>query len=179
VPHPDKPFVESLKLQTPLVQKRADEKIYRIVGGMAKFGFSSDRYDRIRDFTKAVAIVPTSATTGEGIPELLALLCGLVQQYLVKRLAVDRWAREGVILETKEEPGLGSTIDMILYDGVISKGDRIVVGSFDGPQASKIRALLLPKPMNDTMDPEDKFQSVNSVVAAAGVKVVAPSLDRA
>jgi len=74
---------------------------------------------------------------------------------------------------------LGSTIDMILYDGVISKGDRIVVGSFDGPQASKIRALLLPKPMNDTMDPEDKFQSVNSVVAAAGVKVVAPSLDRA
>lgn len=179
VPHPDKPFVESLKLQTPLVQNRVDDKLYRIVGDMSKFGFSSDRYDRIRDFTKAVAIIPTSATTGEGIPELLALLCGLVQQYLVKRLAVTDGPGSGVILETKEEPGLGSTIDMILYDGVINKGDRIVIGSFDGPQVSKIRALLLPKPMNDTMDPEDKFQYVNSVAAAAGVKVVAPSLDKA
>ncbi len=179
VPHPDKPFVESLKLQTPLVQNRVDDKLYRIVGGMSKFGFSSDRYDRIRDFTKAVAIIPTSATTGEGIPELLALLCGLVQQYLVKRLAVTDGPGSGVILETKEEHGLGSTIDMILYDGVINKGDRIVFGSFDGPQVSKIRALLLPKPMNDTMDPEDKFQYVNSAAAAAGVKVVAPSLDKA
>ena len=179
VPHPDKSFLDALKLQTPLVQNRVDEKIYRIVGGMARFGFSSDRYDRIRDFTKAVAIIPTSATTGEGIPELLALLCGLVQQYLVKRLGVTDGPGRGVILETKEEPGLGSTIDMILYDGVINKGDRIVVGSFDGPQVAKIRALLLPKPMNDTMDPEDKFQSVESVAAAAGVKIVAPSLDNA
>jgi len=179
VPHPDKPFLEAMKMQTPLVQNRVDEKIYRIVGGMVRFGFSSDRYDRIRDFTKAVAIIPTSATTGEGIPELLALLCGLVQQYLVKRLGVTDGPGKGVILETKEEPGLGSTIDVILYDGVINKGDRIVVGSFDGPQASKIRALLLPRPMNDTMDPEDKFQSVDSVAAAAGVKIVATSLDKA
>ncbi len=179
VPHPNKSFLEAMKLQTPLVQNRVDEKLYRIVGNMARFGFSSDRYDRIHDFTKAVAIIPTSATTGEGIPELLALLCGLVQQYLVKRLSVTDGPGKGVILETKEEPGLGNTIDMILYDGVIRKGDRIVVGSFDGPQVAKIRALLLPKPMNDTMDPEEKFQSVESVVAAAGVKIVATSLDNA
>lgn len=179
VPHPDKTFMEAMKLQTPLVQNRVDEKLYRIVGNMARFGFSSDRYDRIHDFTKAVAIIPTSATTGEGIPELLALLCGLVQQYLVKRLSVTDGAGKGVILETKEEPGLGNTIDMILYDGIIRKGDRIVVGGFEGPKVAKIRALLLPKPMNDTMDPEDKFQSVESVVAAAGVKIVATSLDNA
>lgn len=179
VPHPNKSFLEAMKLQTPLVQNRVDEKLYRIVGNMARFGFSSDRYDRIHDFTKAVAIIPTSATTGEGIPELLALLCGLVQQYLVKRLSVTDGPGKGVILETKEEPGLGNTIDMILYDGIIRKGDRIVVGSFDGPQVAKIRALLLPKPMNDTMDPEEKFQSVESVVAAAGVKIVATSLDNA
>ena len=177
--YPDKTIAESLKLQIPAVQARFDDKLYRIVGGLSRFGFSSDRYDRISDFTKSAAIVPTSAVSGEGIPELLALICGLVQQYIVKRLGVTGGPGKGVILETKEEPGLGSTIDVILYDGVLKKGDQVVVGSFDGPQVSRIRALLLPKPMEDTMDPEDKFQNVNTVVAAAGVKIVATGLERA
>lgn len=177
--YPDKTIAESLKLQIPAVQTRFDDKLYRIVGGLSRFGFSSDRYDRISDFTKSAAIVPTSAVSGEGIPELLALICGLVQQYIVKRLGVTGGPGKGVILETKEEPGLGSTIDVILYDGVLKKGDQVVVGSFDGPQVSRIRALLLPKPMEDTMDPEDKFQNVNTVVAAAGVKIVATGLERA
>jgi translation initiation factor 5B len=144
-----------------LVQNRVDEKIYRIVGDMAKFGFSSDRYDRIRDFTKAVAIIPTSATTGEGIPELLACYAGSCSS-TSSSVSASPTVRAGASYSRRRRsPGLGSTIDMILYDGVLNKGDRIVVGSFDGPQVAKIRALLLPKPMNDTMDPRDKFQSWN------------------
>ncbi|MDD1776355.1 MAG: translation initiation factor IF-2 [Candidatus Methanomethylicus sp.] len=177
--HPDKTIADSYKLQSPTVQERFDQRLYTIVRDLSKFGFSSDRYDRIRDFTKSAAIVPTSAVTGEGIPELLALICGLVQQYIVKRLGVTDGPGKGVVLETKEEPGLGNTIDVILYDGIFCKGDQIVVGSFDGPQVTKIRALLLPKPMEDTMDPEDKFQYVDTVVAAAGVKIVATGLEKA
>ncbi len=179
VPHPEKPVVESYRMQSPQVQERADQMIYRIVGDLGRYGFSSDRYDRIRDFTKAVAIVPTSAVTGEGIPELLALLCGLVQQYLTKRLAVTEGPGKGVVLETKEEPGLGNTIDVILYDGILNKGDRVVVGGFGNPIVTKVRALLLPKPLNEIRDPEDKFQSVETAVAAAGVKIVATGLEGA
>ncbi len=177
--HPNKPFLESYKLQEPYVRERVDEMIYRIVGGLARFGFSSDRFDRIRDFTRSVAIVPTSAVTGEGIPELLALLCGLVQQYLTRRLSVTDGPGKGVVLETKEEAGLGTTIDVILYEGILQKGDRIVVGGFEGPIVTKVRALLLPKPLNEIRDPEDKFLSAEKVVAAAGVKVVATGLEGA
>jgi translation initiation factor 5B len=177
--HPNKPFLESYKLQEPYVRERVDEMIYRIVGGLARFGFSSDRFDRIRDFTRSVAIVPTSAVTGEGIPELLALLCGLVQQYLTRRLSVTDGPGRGVVLETKEEAGLGTTIDVILYEGILQKGDRIVVGGFEGPIVTKVRALLLPKPLNEIRDPEDKFLSAERVVAAAGVKVVATDLEGA
>jgi len=177
--HPNKPFLESYKLQEPYVRERVDEMIYRIVGGLARFGFSSDRFDRIRDFTRSVAIVPTSAVTGEGIPELLALLCGLVQQYLTRRLSVTDGPGKGVVLETKEEAGLGTTIDVILYEGILQKGDRIVVGGFEGPLVTKVRALLLPKPLNEIRDPEDKFLSAERVVAAAGVKVVATGLEGA
>lgn len=176
---PQKPFLESFKSQSPLAQKRFEEKIYTIVGELSRYGFSSDRFDRINDYTKSVAIVPTSATTGEGIPELLALICGLVQQYMMKRLAVTDGPGRGVILESKEEPGLGTTIDVILYDGIINKGDRIVVGGMDGPLVTKIRAILLPKPLQEIRDPEDKYLTVDTVVAAAGLKILASGLEGA
>ncbi|MDD1764793.1 MAG: translation initiation factor IF-2 [Candidatus Methanomethyliaceae archaeon] len=177
--YPNKSFLELYKLQPLAVQSRVDDRIYRIVGELSRFGFSSDRFDRIHDFTKSVAIVPTSATTGDGIPELLALICGLVQQYLLNRLLMTEGPGRGVILETKEEPGLGTTIDVILFDGILNKGDRIVIGGFEGPITTKIRALLLPKPLNEMRDPEDKFQSKDNVVAAAGVKIVASGLEGA
>src|SRR5512137_2163883 len=177
--HPDIPFLESFESQSPLAQNKFEEKIYTIVGELSRYGFSSDRFDRINDFTKSVAIVPTSATTGEGIPELLALICGLVQQYMMKRLAVTDGPGKGVILESKEEPGLGTTIDVILYDGVINKSDRIVVGGVDGPLITKIRAILLPKPLQEIRDPEDKYLTVDNVVAAAGLKVLASGLEGA
>ncbi len=177
--YPNKSFLETYKLQEPYVKTRVDEMLYKIVGGLARFGFSSDRFDRIRDFTRSVAIVPTSAVTGEGIPELLALLCGLIQQYMMRRLSTTDGPGKGVVLETKEDPGLGTTIDVILYEGILQRGDRIVVGGFEGPIITHVRTLLLPKPLNEIRDPEDKFLPVEKVVAAAGVKVVATGLEGA
>ncbi len=177
--HPEKPFLESFRSQSPLAQRKFEERLYKIVGDLSRFGFSSDRYDHINDFTKSVAIVPTSATTGEGIPELLALICGLVQQYMLKRLAVTDGPGKGVILESKEELGLGTTIDVILYDGIINRSDRIVVGGMDGPIITKIRAILLPKPLQEIRDPEDKYLTADTVVAAAGLKILAAGLEGA
>ncbi|MEM0101012.1 MAG: translation initiation factor IF-2 [Candidatus Methanomethylicaceae archaeon] len=178
-PYPNKSFIESYKLQESYVRNRLDEMINKIIGELARFGFSSDRYDRIKDFTRTVAIVPTSALTGEGIPELLALICGLTQQYLTDRLLTTEGPGEGVVLETKEDPGLGKTIDVIIFNGIVKKGDTIVVGGLKGPIVTKIRAILLPKPLNEIRDPEDKFIATEKVVAAAGVKIVAPGLEDA
>ncbi len=178
-PNPNKPFIESYKMQESYVRSRLDELIYKIIGELSRFGFSSDRYDRVKDFTRTIAIVPTSAITGEGIPELLAILCGLAQQYLKSRLTITEGPGKGVILEKKEEAGLGTTIDVILYDGIIKKGDTIIVGGIEGPIITKVRALLLPKPLDEMRDPEDKFLLVDKVVAAAGVKIVATNLEKA
>jgi len=177
--HPEKPFLESFKSQSPAAQRKFEDRLYKIVGDLSRFGFSSDRFDHINDFTKSVAIVPTSATTGEGLPELLALICGLVQQYMMKRLAVTDGPGKGVVLESKEEQGLGTTIDVILYDGIINKSDRVVVGGLDGPLVTKIRAILLPKPLQEIRDPEDKYLTVDNVVAAAGLKILASGLEGA
>jgi translation initiation factor 5B len=176
-PIPDACFMESYKNQPKPILKNLDARIYEMIGNLSNIGFQAERFDRIKDFTKNIAIVPTSAKTGEGIPELLMVLAGLTQQYLGNRLEIDETIGKGVVLEVKEEPGLGITADTIIYDGVIRKGDRIVVGTLSDPIDTKIKVLLKPKPLDEIRDPREKFDSVQEAWAASGVKIVAPNFE--
>jgi len=173
------PFLTSYHGQDPYVRQDLDERLYAIIGSFSRLGFRADRFDRITDFTKTVAVIPVSAKTGEGVPELLAVLVGLTQQYLQIRLEVTEGPAKGTVLEVKEETGLGVTINAIIYDGVLQKGDTLVIGGKEKTIVTKARALLLPKPLDEIRDPRDKFSSVDGIYAAAGVKIAAPDLEDA
>ncbi|MCS7120836.1 MAG: translation initiation factor IF-2 [Candidatus Bathyarchaeota archaeon] len=172
-------FIESYRAQDPHVRQSLDEHLYAIMGKFSEHGFRADRFDKISDFTRTVAIIPTSAKTGEGITELVAVLAGLTQQFLKDRLQVTEGPAKGTILEVKEEVGLGITVNAVIYDGIIRKDDIIVLGGRETPIVTNVRALLLPKPLDEIRDPRDRFSIVYEVSAAAGVKIVAPSLDGA
>jgi translation initiation factor eaIF-5B len=172
-------FMENSRKQDRKALDTLDRAIYTIVGSLAGLGIDADRFDKVRDFRRVVPIVPVSAKTGEGIPELLAVLAGLAQQFFEERLRYAEGPARGVVLEVKEEPGLGVTIDSIIYDGIIRRGDIIVLGGFEGPIITKVRALLLPKPLDEMRAPTDRFTSVEMVYAAAGVKIAAPNLEKA
>jgi translation initiation factor 5B len=171
---------EDVKKQETSVQVLLDEKVYTVVGTLSRLGFPSEAFWRVKDFTKEVAIVPVSARSGVGIPELMAVLVGLAQQYLVKRLErrTDGPAR-GIVLEVKEEMGLGPSANVILLDGTLHHGDNIVFGKRDGAVLTKIKALLLPKPLDEMRDPRDKFKPVSEVMAAAGLKITSSELEGA
>ncbi|RLG91798.1 MAG: translation initiation factor IF-2 [Candidatus Hecatellales archaeon] len=176
---PDKPVLESLKTGESSVLRILDEKVYTIIGSLSYHGFNSERFDRIRDFTRTVAVIPISAKTGEGLPDLLAVLAGLTQQYMKKRLTVSLGPAKGTILEIREDVGLGVNVNAIIYDGVLHKNDLIVLGGKEKPIVTKVRAILVPKPLDEIRDPREKFSELEEVYAAAGVKIVAPGLEDA
>ncbi|MEM1508678.1 MAG: translation initiation factor IF-2 [Thermofilaceae archaeon] len=178
-PKPDTPFIHSITEQDADVQAKLEEFLSSIVFELNKAGFRADRYDRIKDFTRTVAIVPISALTGEGIPDLMLVLAGLAQRFLIGRLKVKIGPARGVVLEVKELVGLGTTVAVILYDGVLKKGDSVVVGGLDKPVVTKVKAILMPKPLDEMRSPEDKFMAVDEVKAAAGVLIVAHGLEEA
>ncbi len=169
-------FRTGLANQLEEVQQDLDTRIYKIIERLYTHGFSSERYDRVSDFTKNIALVPVSAKTGEGIPDLLLMLIGLAQRFLEKELETEEGPAEGTILEVKEEKGLGTTLDTIIYSGTIARGDTIVVGGKNLPIVTKVKALLKPKPMDEIRDPSERFSMVKEVSAAAGIKVSAPDL---
>ena len=141
--HDGMPFITSHQLQIEQVQERLDDRVLHFVERMYMEGIPSERYDRIEDFTGSVALVPISAKTGEGIPDLLLILVGLSQRYLQDKLGYEATGpARGTVLEVKDVQGLGKTVDAIVYDGVLRTGDKMVLGGVNGPIRSQVKALL-------------------------------------
>jgi translation initiation factor 5B len=171
------PFLTSFEGQNDRVKGDIENKTYEIVGKLAELEFSSDRFDRVSDFKRNLAIVPVSAHTGEGVSDLLLVMIGLAQRYMGEELALlVEGPGAGTVLEVKEERGLGTTLDVILYDGTLAIGDEIAVATQDDVVVTKVRSLLKPRPMKEILV-EDRFERVKSVAAAAGIKVTAPNLE--
>jgi translation initiation factor 5B len=165
-------FLESLSMQQQNVAADLENKIYDIIGKLSEVGFNSERFDRVKNFQKEVVIVPVSAKTGEGIAELLVYATGLAQKFLEMRLNIEvNGPGKGSIIEKKEERGLGTTIDVILYNGTLRVNDNIAFATSTGIGTSKIKALLKPKPLQELRESSSKFYYVDSVSAASGIKI--------
>jgi translation initiation factor 5B len=166
-----------IEKQRPNVKAMFEEKLYDIIGTLSENSLNSDLYFNIADFTKTIALIPVSSKTGEGIPELLMVLVGLAQRFLEDRLQIETGPGKGSVLEVKEEVGLGTTIDAIIYNGIIRNDDKIVIGTKGEPLVTTIKALLKPKPLDEIRDPRERFDSVKEVHAACGIKISSPNLE--
>lgn len=163
-------MIENINLQPESVKQNLDNKIYEIVAKIFEKGFNAERFDRVEDFTRTVSLIPCSAKTKEGIPEVLMMLVGLAQKFLETSLKTNTESPgQGTVLEVKEEKGIGKTINVIIYDGKIKVNDQIVIGSLKEPIITKIKSILIP---------EGKFfKNIKETKAAIGVKISAPNLD--
>ncbi len=167
----DEPLIQNISGQAESTSLDFERKLYDLVANISRFGFNSDRFDRIDDYTKKIAIIPTSAKTGEGFPELLMIISGLAQKYLEDSLKINvRGLAKGTILEVTEEKGIGKTLDTIIYDGLIKVNDNILIGNPDGePIKTKIKSLF--KIEKGKLIPSDE------VHASAAIKISATDLD--
>ena len=171
-------FLANKADQSQMVQQAFRSRIYEIIGELGNHGFDSALFTEIQDFQKTIALVPTSVKeTGEGVPELFMILMGLAQKYLRGRLLLDEGSSEGTVLEIKEEKGLGKTLGIIIYNGVLKASDTLIIGAQPEPIVTRVRSLLRPKALDEIRDPRQQFDAVETVGAAAGLKVVAPDVD--
>ncbi|MFH1802716.1 MAG: translation initiation factor IF-2 [archaeon] len=159
----DKPLKESIESQAIQASQDFQEALLTFQGALHEHGFDSDLYYEVKDFTKKIAIVPCSAKTHEGIPELLLTLCGLSQKFLKERLKISNEAK-GVILEIKKEKSM-DCIESIIYDGELKEGDEIAIASFNEMIVSKVRAIEEIEPLCF------KYKPVKRATAATGLRL--------
>ena len=165
-------FIPSIRTIAQARLEELDNKLFQLSSQMYREGFSADRYDRISDFTRNVAIVPLSAKSGYGVPDLLMVLAGLAQTFLESQLRNEDETAEGTILEVREEKGMGEVSDAILYSGVIKRGQTVLTGTVNGIRALKVKGIFKPKPLDEIRDPRDRFLPVSEVRAASGIRIL-------
>ncbi|MCD6549789.1 translation initiation factor IF-2 [Candidatus Micrarchaeota archaeon] len=177
VPQDTYSFTESFNRQNERTKRLLDERLYEIIGRLAEYGFNAERFDRITDPTKQVMVFPLSAKTGEGLAEFLLYIAGLSQKYLEENLKLEvSGPAKGSILEVKEDRWLGTTVDAIIYDGTLRKGDTIMVVTLTGTKKVKVRGLFKPV-LPGQAKGDKRFINIDKAVAAAGVKILAADIE--
>ncbi|KAF8169499.1 hypothetical protein BJ912DRAFT_933806 [Pholiota molesta] len=174
---PDGAFQESLAKQTRAVQREFEDRVAKTIVAFAEEGLNACLYYENKNLGRNVSLVPTSAITGEGVPDMIMLLVNLTQQRMSDRLMYLS-ELECTVLEVKVIEGLGTTIDVVLSNGILHEGDRIVVCGLNGPIVTQVRALLTPQPMRE-LRIKSAYVHHKEVKAALGVKITAPDLDKA
>lgn len=170
-------FQDSLAFQNKNVQNEFKTRLEQTKVAFAEQGFNSEVFYENKNMARFVSLVPTSAHTGEGIPDMLKLLVGLTQERMTASLMYLSEV-ECTVLEVKVIEGLGTTIDIVLSNGILREGDRIVVLGRDGPITTNIRALLTPAPMKE-LRLKSQYVHNKEVKASLGVKIAANDLDKA
>ena len=170
-------FQESFALQNKGVQNEFRDRLEKTKLAFAEQGFNSELYYENKSMAKNVSLVPTSAHTGEGIPDMLKLLVTLTQERMTNKLMYLSEV-ECTVLEVKVIEGLGTTIDVILSNGVLREGDRIVLCGLNGAISTNIRALLTPAPLKE-LRIKSQYVHNQEVKASLGVKIAANDLDNA
>jgi len=154
---------DNIDMQQEHTKKEFDDKFYTLIGSLNSYGFDADLFFNIEDFTKKIALVPCSAKTGEGLAEILMVLCGLSQRFLKDKLVLGKQAK-GVVLEIKKQKAI-NYLDAIIYDGVLKSDDEIAIASFDKPIFTKVKSIEEIQPLSN------KFKPVESCSGAAGVRL--------
>ncbi|MEK6848334.1 MAG: translation initiation factor IF-2 [Nanoarchaeota archaeon] len=155
---------EDIEAQSELAKTEFDTKLYTLIGALHNHGFEADIFYNVTDFTKKISVIPCSAKTGEGIQELLMLLCGLSQRFFEKQLTLGKEAK-GVILEVKKDHAM-QHIEAILYDGTLKVGDNIAIATLDKTISAKVKAIHEIQPLSFD------FRQVEEAKASTGLRII-------
>eukprot|EP00201_Polytomella_parva_P022057 CAMPEP_0175050096 /NCGR_PEP_ID=MMETSP0052_2-20121109/7081_1 /TAXON_ID=51329 ORGANISM="Polytomella parva, Strain SAG 63-3" /NCGR_SAMPLE_ID=MMETSP0052_2 /ASSEMBLY_ACC=CAM_ASM_000194 /LENGTH=1000 /DNA_ID=CAMNT_0016314285 /DNA_START=35 /DNA_END=3037 /DNA_ORIENTATION=+ len=171
------PIREAFKRQKEFVNTEFEKRSSQVFLQLNEQGLNVELYWKNKDLRSYVSVVPTSAVTGEGISDLLHVIVKLTQTMLADRLMyVD--VPQCSVLEVKTMEGLGTTVDVVLLNGKLREGDRIVVCGLGGPLVTRIKALKTPQALRE-LRIKGQLMDHKEIKAAMGVKIVAPGLETA
>ncbi|CAL2276174.1 unnamed protein product [Prunus armeniaca] len=171
------PIVKAMKQQTKDVQNEFNMRLVQIITQFKEQGLNTELYYKNKEMGETYSIIPTSAISGEGIPDMLLLLVQWTQKTMVDKLTYSNEV-QCTVLEVKVIEGLGTTIDVVLVNGVLHEGDQIVVCGMQGPIVTSIRALLTPHPMKE-LRVKGTYLHHSEIKAAQGIKITAQGLEHA
>lgn len=171
-------FRKSYDLQKEHVKRRFDSMLQNTITQLTKvIGLNTALFDTNENMKEYVNIVPTSAHSGEGIPDLMNMFMYISEKFMYKKLYVSKKIQCSV-LEVKVLESVGHTIDVVLVNGTLKVGDKIIVAGINGPIRSVIKYLMTPQPMKE-LRIKSEYTHHKEIDGAIGLKIFAKDLEGA
>lgn len=168
---------DSLEKQLGHTLSHFDDRKSKAIVDFAEEGFNACLYWENPNVDEYLSLCPTSAITGEGLADLMTYLALQCQERIPKQL-YEKEEFECTVLEVKVIDGLGTTIDVVLLNGLLKVQDTICIAGLNGPIVTQVRALLTPQPMKE-LRVKAEYQSHQKIRGAMGIKISAPGLEYA
>lgn len=167
---------DTVKKQKKNTKLEFEERVQLVVNEFSEQGLNAALFYKNVDEKNFISLVPTSAHSGDGMGDLMALICRLTQTRMGKTLAYSE-ELQSTVMEVKALPGLGTTVDVILVNGKLREGDTIVTGGNEGPVVAQIRAVLTPQPLRELRVKSNYIQH-KELEAAQGCKITGKDLEK-
>ncbi len=171
---PNRDIITSLQVQDENTMSDFDTRLSQTKLQLMENGINSELYWNNSSLDDTVSICPTSAITGEGICNLLGYLLDYSQTQLESKIVIND-ELNCIVMDSTTTEGYGPTIDVILINGTLELGDKIMLASSAGPVETTIRTILTPPPNRESRV-KSEFIQHRSITGAIGVKLFANDL---
>jgi len=176
-PSNDRSIRDALNAQKDSVRSEFEDRWAKVNLQLSEKGINSALYWENKDVRQYVSVIPTSAHTGEGVPDLLFNLVKLSQSMLTQRITYQP-ELQCTVLDVRTVEGLGTTVDVMLINGVLREGDRVMVCTLAGPVVTHIRSLATPHPLRELRVKGDYLMH-KQLRGSMGIKLCAHGLEEA
>ena len=138
-------------------------------------GINSELYWSNTSVDDTINIIPISAVTGQGISDLLTCIINYSQTFLSEQI---KWVEqlECIIMEISNDNTYGYTLDCILKNGQLSKGDTIQIQSHSNIIKTKIKNILTI-PENKDSKYISKYTQHQTIKGTCQIKIVASNIE--
>ena len=126
-----------------------------------KIKCKSEFYLRNKKPQSIYSIVPVSSHTGEGIADLMALIVYISQNWMNKKITYSDTI-EGQVMNNYKDKNKGWIIDIILKNGTLNTGDKLIFNSYKGPKIVTIRNMFVNKNQESTIKATNSISIIGS-----------------
>lgn len=166
---------QSLLLQQKYVLNEYETRVHQTLLQLTEQGLNVELFYKNTNMEEYISVVPISAVTGEGINDLIHIGISYVQQHMKNKITFDTELK-CTVLDVKPINNMGVTIDVILVNGVLCSGDKIVLCGINGPIITRIKKLLTPQPLRETRV-KGEYDYNKIVKGTMCVKIIADDLE--
>jgi len=127
--------------------------------------------------TDTINVIPLSAITGQGVPDLLNTIITYSQTVMTKQIEwVDEL--ECVAMEITNVEGYGYTLDCVLKNGQLTRGDIIKLRVQDNSTILTKVKNILTVPENKDSKSNIKYILNSTIKESGGIKIVGTDLEK-